>query len=578
MTGEKVLIVDDRDDNLKFLAECILIPEGYSYIVAKDGLSALQKALSEKPDLILMDIRMPGLSGLEVLDSLNQRNVRIPVILMTFHGSEETAVQAFRLGAKDYIIKPFGADEMQRAIDRALAESRLRGEKDELGVGLLRTNQQLSQRVKELNALFGIGKSVTSLLDLEKVLSRIVEAAVYLTGSEEGTLLLVDDASGELYLRAAKNLGERYARGFRLRVDDSIAGQVVRTGKAVNAQSDGARTGLKIKTGYLVQSVLNVPLKSVDKVIGVLSVDNRVSSRGFTTNDQYLLAALADWATIAIENARAVQKLQEARDEIVKWNDELEKKVAQRTSELRQMQEQLIQSEKLASIGRLSSGLAHEINNPIGIILGFTQVLVKKVGEDSPLRKPLQSIERESLRCKGIVQNLLDFSRRSAPVLKPVDVNQVLEITCELAYHQVSGRDTQLVRDYASDLPQIMGDPNQLQQVFTNIVLNAYQSMPNGGEIHIVTRKADTSVEILISDTGEGIAPENLNHVFDPFFTTKEVGQGTGLGLSVSYGIVKSHGGDIDVESTLGAGSTFIVKLPVSSDGANVGSVAPQFV
>jgi signal transduction histidine kinase/CheY-like chemotaxis protein len=572
VAGEKVLLVDDRDDNLKFLAECILVPEGYPYIVAKDGLSALQKALSEKPDLILMDIRMPGLSGLEVLDSLNQRNVHIPVILMTFHGSEETAVQAFRLGAKDYIIKPFGADEMQRAIDRALAESRLRGEKDELGVGLLRTNQQLSQRVKELNALFGIGKSVTSLLDLEKVLSRIVEAAVYLTGSEEGTLLLVEEASGELYLRAAKNLGERYARGFRLRVDDSIAGQVVRTGKPVNAQSDGGRSGLKIKTGYLVHSVLNVPLKSVDKVIGVLSVDNRVSSRSFTTNDQYLLSALADWATIAIENASAVQKLQQARDEIAKWNDELEKKVAQRTTELRQTQEQLVQSEKLASIGRLSSGLAHEINNPVGVILGFTQVLVKKVGEDSPLYKPLQSIERESLRCKGIVQNLLDFARRSAPVLKPLDVNQVLEMTCELTHHQVSGRDTQLVKDYAVDLPEVMGDPNQLQQVFTNIVLNAYQSMPDGGEIHIVTRKAETDVEVLISDTGQGIAPEDLNHLFDPFFTTKEVGQGTGLGLSVSYGIVKSHGGKIEVESKMGFGSTFIVKLPVSGEGASSGN------
>jgi len=113
-----------------------------------------------------------------------------------------------------------------------------------------------------------------------------------------------------------------------------------------------------------------------------------------------------------------------------------------------------------------------------------------------------------------------------------------------------------------------MGDPNQLQQVFTNIVLNAYQAMPNGGQIHIVTRNADKEVEILISDTGQGIAPESLKHVFDPFFTTKEVGQGTGLGLSVSYGIVKSHGGKIEVESAVGAGSTFIVKLPVAAEGA----------
>ena len=352
MAGEKVLIVDDREDNLQFLADCILTPAGFSCITARDGLSALQKALSERPDLMIMDIRMPGLSGLEVLEALNEREVYIPVILMTFHGSEETAVQAFRLGAKDYIIKPFEADEMQRALDRALREARLRTEKDDLSKVLLRSNQQLTQRIRELNTLFGIGKSVTSLLELERVLNRIVEAAVYLTGAEEGTLLLVDEASGELYMRAARNLGEKYARGFRLKVDDSLAGQVVKTGQPVLAQADEESAGLKIKTGYLVRSLLNVPLKAADKVIGVLSVDNLVSTRPFSKNDQYLLAALADWATIAIENARVVQSLQEARDEIARWNNELEQKVADRTKELEETEEQLVQSEKLASIGQ----------------------------------------------------------------------------------------------------------------------------------------------------------------------------------------------------------------------------------
>jgi two-component system NtrC family sensor kinase len=564
VTGEKVLLVDDREDNLQFLTEYILEPEGYSYIVAKDGLAAVQKALSEKPDLMIMDIRMPGLSGLEVLENLNERQISIPVILMTFHGSEETAVQAFRLGARDYVIKPFEVDEMIRAINRALSETRLRHEKDRLGEVLLRSNQQLSRRVKEQNALFGIGKSVTSLLDLERVLNRIVEAAVYLTGAEEGTLLLVDEDTGELYMRAARNLGDKYARGFRLKVDDSIAGQVVKTGKPVLAQVQDSGAALKIKTGYLVRALLNVPLNAADRVIGVLSVDNRLSARAFSQNDQYLLSGLADWATIAIENARVVESLQEARDEISKWNEELELKVAERTRELKAAQDQLIQSEKLASIGQLASGVAHEINNPIGVILGFAQVLVRRAEKDDPMFKPLQSIEREALRCKAIVHNLLDFARRTTPTLQSLELYRVLDTTCELLTHQLADQGTQIIKSYDSDLPLIMGDANQLQQVFTNIIMNAHQAMTDGGELRISTRKVGDEVHVLFADTGEGIDSENVGRIFDPFFTTKEVGQGTGLGLSVSYGIVQNHGGTIEVESKLGVGSVFSVRLPLS--------------
>jgi len=566
VAGEKILIVDDREDNLQFLTEYVLASEGYSHVIARDGLSALQKALTEKPDLIIMDIRMPGMTGLEVLEELNRREVNIPVILMTFHGSEETAVQAFRLGAKDYVIKPFEMDEMHLAINRALSETRLRQEKEELSEVLLRSNQQLTQRIRELNALFGIGKSVTSLLDLEKVLNRIVEAAVYITGAEEGTLLLVDEDTGELYLRAARNLGDKYARGFRLKVEDSLAGQVVKTGKPVIAQVNESDEGLKIKTGYLVRSLLNVPLKTANKVLGVLSVDNRVSTRMFATNDQYLLSALADWATIAIENARVVENLEQARVEIAKWNEELEQRIADRTKELRAAQDRLVQSEKLASIGQLASGVAHEINNPIGVILSFAQVLVRKVSPEDPFYKPLRSIEREALRCKAIVHNLLDFARRTTPTLKLLDINRVLDVTCDLVSHQLDDVGTKLIKSYEPKLAPIMGDANQLQQVFTNIIMNAHQAMPDGGELRITTRQLANEVQVLFADSGNGIPPEHLKRIFDPFFTTKEVGQGTGLGLSVSYGIVQSHGGTIEVESKVGLGSVFVVRLPIAHE------------
>ena len=554
MAGEKVLVVDDRDDSIQFLTEYILEPNGYEYIIAKDGETGLRKALTEDPDLIIMDLKMPKMTGLEVLAALRERQSTIPVILMTFHGSEETAVQAFRLGARDYVIKPYDTQEMLESIERALTEVRLRAERDRLTQNIMQVNRQLERRVKELSILYSIGKSVTTLLDQEKVLNRIVEAAVYVTGAEEGTLMLVDKDSGELYMRAARGLGEKYARGFRLRVEDSIAGQVVKTGQPFLESGDAQR--LKVKTGYLVKSLMYVPLKAGQEVIGVLSVDNKVSNTPFTESDVYLLSALADYASIAIVNARLYT-------EVKSFSEELEQKVVERTKELQEAQEQLIQSEKLASIGQLAAGVAHELNNPISVMLGFSQAILRKLPEDDPLRKPLATIEREGLRCKGIIQNLLDFARRSKPSLQPTNVNEVLEAACALIEHQISLDNVVVTKGYDPHLPQVLADANQLQQVFVNIIINARDAMPRGGTLRLITRSLGDEVHIIFSDTGIGIPPENIKRIFDPFFTTKEVGQGTGLGLSVSYGIVEQHGGTIEVKSEVGVGTTFIVKLPV---------------
>jgi len=549
MAGEKVLVIDDKKDAVQLMTESVLRPHGYSYIVANDGQEGFRLALEEKPDLIITDLRTPKMSGLEILEALQAEERDIPVILMAPHGCEETAIQAFRLGAKDYVIKPFKVREMLEAIDHALIEKRL------ISKGMKDVDQQLKQRVKELNILYSVGKSVTSLLELEKVLNRIVEAAVFVTGAEEGSLMLVDKDTRELYLRAARNLGEKFARGFRLKVEHSIAGHVVKTGKPILQSTQDEET-LKVKTGYLVKSLVNVPLKAKDEVIGVLAVNNKISSSPFTDNDVYLLSALADYATIAIVNAQLYE-------ETKRWSEVLERKVEERTQELRAAQEQLLQSEKLASIGQLAAGVAHEINNPMGVILGFSQGILKTLPEDDPLKKPLTTIERESLRCKRIVQNLLDFARRSEPTLHLININELIDASCDLVEHQTSLQNVKLVKSYDTALPSIMADPNQLQQVFINIILNAYQAMPDGGTLHITTKTVGSESQVIFADTGTGIPPESVQNVFDPFFTTKEVGEGTGLGLSVSYGIVKAHGGDIEVESQVGQGTVFVIKLPL---------------
>ncbi|HXV99076.1 MAG TPA: response regulator, partial [Anaerolineae bacterium] len=324
MANECVLVVDDSSQNVEFLTDYVLKPNGYKVLVARNGEEGFVLARSKHPDLILLDNNMPKMTGMEVLEALNEHEINIPVIMMTFHGSETLAVQSFRLGVRDYVLKPFQISEMLQAIERALAEARLRRERDELTGRLVKSNQQLEQRIKELNTLFGIGKSVTSLLDQDKLLSRLVEAAVYLINAEEGSLLLVDDKTNELYMVAARGIDERLARSFRLRVEDSLAGEVITSGQPL-VLSGADLT--KIKTSYLVRSVIYVPLKIKGKVSGVLSVDNRQQQRDFTNHDMRLLSALADYAAISVENAKLFNQAESERAKLATVLSEIEEPV-----------------------------------------------------------------------------------------------------------------------------------------------------------------------------------------------------------------------------------------------------------
>jgi two-component system NtrC family sensor kinase len=316
MSKETVLIIEDRRENVVFLANQILRPNGYQVITAGDGAVGLEKALAEKPDLIIMDFRMPKMTGIEVLRALHAADAHIPVILTTFHGSEELAIEAFRLGARDYLIKPYEVEDMLSAIDRALASRRRHLEvTNRLEEDVLATQKKLERRVRELHILSGIGKAVTSILNVETVLQRIVEAATYLTGAEDAFLMLVDSDSGELYMRALQGIGKKYTR-FRQKVDDSIAGQVVRTGRPVRVGREKQSEQHEIMTGYLVRDLLNVPLKVREKVIGVLGVDNTTPKGGFSENDEYLLSTLADYAAIAIDNANLYGLMEQRANEL----------------------------------------------------------------------------------------------------------------------------------------------------------------------------------------------------------------------------------------------------------------------
>lgn len=232
--------------------------------------------------------------------------------------------------------------------------------------------------------------------------------------------------------------------------------------------------------------------------------------------------------------------------------------------EINRMQDQLIQSGKLAAVGRLAGGVAHEVNNPVSVILGFSQLILKRIKEDDPLYMPLKSIERESLRCKRFVSELLTFARTPKDEKEKVNLNALIDDTLALIESQARIKDIEIIRDYRCNPVNAVVNSSQIQEVIMNLCVNAVDAMAGGGILAITTDIPDGCAEISVKDTGAGISKEHITRIFEPFFTTKEVGKGTGLGLSICYEIVRKHNGQIEVSSNPGKGTLFSVKLPLT--------------
>jgi two-component system NtrC family sensor kinase len=258
------------------------------------------------------------------------------------------------------------------------------------------------------------------------------------------------------------------------------------------------------------------------------------------------------------------ESLGRADKELKGWADSLENKVEERSREIMRMEEQLRRSEKLASLGTLSAGVAHEINNPLTGILLYASILNSDKRLDPALLPDVEKVISETQRCAGIVKDLLEFSRESLPEKEVITLDAILDDVVTLFHKQPDFSNIVIRKNYGSNLPQISVDPNQIRQVFMNLVINAGHAMPHGGDLEISTYRSYDGKYICagLKDNGVGIPEENIARIFDPFFTTKP--EGTGLGLSISYGIIENNGGKIEVMSKAAEGTTFIVMLPVS--------------
>ncbi len=303
---ERVLVVDEDPDVLDLLARQVLEPMGYLVATADDAGAAIQQALNFSPDLIVASLTLPGLSGKDLLVALRSQGMDLPMLVTASEGMEADAVQAFRLGARDYLVKPLREAEVVAAIERSLNDVRLRHERSQLADELAESNRQLERRVRELTTLYGIGKAVTSTTNQSQLFAKLMEGSLYVTEADMGWVLLKEESSEQLVLRAQKNMPAALAGKLHQAWDDGVSSLVMLSGEALSIHGDGLG---QFKLARFGKAALIAPIKVRDQSIGVLCVA-RQDPRPFSDRDQSMLEAVADYASISLVNARLFQALE----------------------------------------------------------------------------------------------------------------------------------------------------------------------------------------------------------------------------------------------------------------------------
>lgn len=426
--------------------------------------------------------------------------------------------------------------------------SRLGHAFNRMALTLKQRDASLSQGNRDLLMLHTAGLDLMERLDIDMLLPKIAERAEDLVRADTIAISAVDDAARTLrYIGVFGSKARAMGDLDMVMESGGVYNWIVSYGTPLliqEAQSD-FRLNRDLMSSLGIRSLMAVPLWSANTMTGLLSAINKKGGASFDKHDLRLFTVFSNLISAALQNARLYGDLKS------------------NMQELRQAQEQLVRSTKMAAIGELAANVAHEINNPLTSVLGYTTHLLKTLDLPGEPKKMLGMMEQETLRVRKIIRNLLDFARQRPSRMHPADVLQPLRETLALVQGVAEAASVRIREEYDGRPILISMDPNEIKQVFINIVNNALQAMPAGGELRI-RANADRQNEAVVefSDTGNGIPEGNIRKVFEPFFSTKGEGSGTGLGLSISERIVHNHGGRIEVESTPGKGSVFRVLLP----------------
>ncbi len=536
----RILIVEDDAEMVDLMRNMLALVRCQVYVAhsGEEALSTLrhQAAAGQEIDLVLLDIMVPEMDGYEVIARVKADPVlrNTSIIMTTALNSISNKTLGLGLGADDYLTKPFDPQELLARIDAVM---RIR-----------RSEQALRRRNQELSALIEINRMVTSSLEFDEVLEATIQGIREILHVEAGSLVLVDEETGGLLFRKTFSPGQGWITGRTLQPGEGIVGHVVESGepKLVNNVERDPHFLARVdeEAGFTSRTILCVPLRIRDEVIGAIEVINKLDG-AFTEQDLELLQAMAASVAVAVENARLYSEL------------------ADFANELERSQAQLVQAEKMAAIGRLAASIAHEINNPLQAIHNSLHLSLHEGLSGDKRLQYLTMAQAEVQRLIEIVQRMLDFYRPSRGGVVPSDVNGIVENVLVLAHKRLQHGEVRVHTQLSHDLPLVPMVPDQMAQVFLNIVINAIEAMPSGGDLWLETAVSEDGewVQVYFRDTGPGLSSEEIANLFEPFYTTKP--SGTGLGLAISYGIVERHGGLIEVSSQPGQGVTFIVKLPV---------------
>jgi len=560
LDNPRILVVDD-EESIRHVLQRVLEMKDCDVRQAESAEEALTRFEDWEPDVALIDIVLPGMNGIQLLSEIKQVSADTEVLVMTSNASAETALQAIRRGAYDYLQKPFAnLGEVWSHVQRALEKRSLTLKNRDL----LRKQHDRNEELSSAVTLATGEDDDVSNIDFEsmsEVLENFLSVVVHELEVDRASLMLLDRESGQLRIGASKGLDGIDVDDIRVPLGEGIAGQVALTGETFlvrDAATDDRLEpggGSELSNSFISAPItFSVPIRSERDVFGVINVTNRKNGEPFDSDDVAFLSGLAGQLGIVIEGARHSDQLQKAYQS------------------LKSTQEQLVFSERIKAVGQMAAGVAHDFNNALAIILARAQFCLRQFDDANPdvekLRANLETIVKTSLQGAQTIKRIQDYTRirKDAPKT-PVDLNAVVRDALEIARPKWDdeARARGLHVEIKTELQQVAnvsGNVYELTQVVGNLIFNAVEAMPEGGRLEFRTFDEGDSVILEVRDTGTGMDDETRKRLFEPFYTTKATGQG--LGTSIIFGIVSRHNGEVTVDSAPGEGATFRVMLPAT--------------
>jgi two-component system NtrC family sensor kinase len=508
----KIVLIDDEEDIREVMA-IALQDAGYTVGTAADGIAGLMLCDDMSPQIVITDIRMPGMDGLQVLETLKKKYPDIEVIVVTAFGEMDLAIQALQLDASDFVTKPISDEALNLALERA-------------------KNRYTSRKqLQDYTSILEKEKALTSQELIKSIAFRrnLIESSMDgILGCEDKNIIVIYNHSLEQMLG--------YPREdilFKMTLDRIFpAGELERFNKELSGSAYGGKNRLILyETSLLHKSGQEIPAQ-----LSATPLYNGECEKGLVC---------------FFRDLREIRKLEHEISD----------------------QSRILHQDKMMSLGRLAASVVHEINNPLSGILNYLRLMVhildrRQLDEEqiNKFKGYLELVESETHRCSRIVSSLLNFSRISPPAFEEVQIEEIINRCIILSRHKLELSDIRLESDIQPNIPPINGNVNQLQQCMINLIFNAIDAMPAGGILTLAGRH-DTDEQlavITVKDSGNGIAPADLPYIFEPFYTTKNEAFGVGLGLSTVYGIMERHHGTVEVDSRSGQGTVFKLKLPVA--------------